>query len=560
MGWYDENGTLVSRLLNLSNAGLGKYRFIVKDTLGGCADSTALYTLAMVPSLQIITTNVHIMNATCGNNNGQITGISIINAQGVVKYQWISDAGSVIGTALDLINVPPGNYYLKVKDASNCDTAKTIIFSILPIGKISIDSSSLIITPTGCTTSNGSIKGLKVTGQTSLEWRNLSNNAIVSTSPDLINVGSGDYQLFAVNANYGCTVYSFIYRVGTTPPMNVILQSDKVLDASCGLNNGSIELTISNSSSFNFQWLKDSATSLGSNLSISNLSPATYFCIATDQNGCVQNFYKKRIQALPMPSLDESNVMIKQDTCELKTGSISGLKVIPAQQNFNYSWTDGNGVEAGNQLRLQNVKAGTYQLKIADAQGCTYTSKSYDITSLSIQLTSPTYASSSIDIPKYADATLKLVHQRQGSYELIDASTGNTLQQNTTGNFIIPKVGTDMTVLVRYTAGTCTSSETSINIKVFDDTRLTIPNAFSPNGDGINDLFRITVQGYFRLSYLQIFNRYGQVVFESRDLTLAWDGTRNGTALPVGTYYWVIKGTDVHNAQVNRSGSITLFR
>jgi gliding motility-associated-like protein len=560
IGWYDENETLISNTLSLSNAAPGKYRFIVRDTIGGCADSTALYTLAMVPSLHINPVNVHIINALCGNSNGQITGITIMNSQGVVKYQWINAAGAVVGTALDLINVAPGNYYLKVKDASNCDTAKSIIFSILPIGRISIDTSSLIITPTGCTSSTGSIKGLMVTGQTSVEWRNLGTNTIVSTSMDLINAPSGDYQLFAVNSNFGCSAYSSIYRIGTTPPVNVALQSEKVLDASCGLNNGSIELTISNSSSFNFQWLKDSVTSVGSNLTISNLSPATYYCIATDQNGCVQNFYRKKIQALPMPSIDESSVVIRADTCGLQTGAILGLKTIPAQQSFTYTWTDANGVTTGSQLRLQNVKAGTYQLKITDARGCTYTSKAYAVTTLSVQLTSPQYASSTIEIPRYADATLKLLNQRGGTYQLTDASTGNVLQQNNSGNFIIPKVGADMTVRVKFSAGQCSSNETTINIKVFDDTRLTIPNAFSPNNDGINDLFRITVQGYFRLSSLQIFNRYGQLIFETHDLNLAWDGKRNGTDLPTGTYYWVISGRDVHNAQVNRAGSITLIR
>ena len=106
----------------------------------------------------------------------------------------------------------------------------------------------------------------------------------------------------------------------------------------------------------------------------------------------------------------------------------------------------------------------------------------------------------------------------------------------------------------------CASAQTNITIKVFDETRLIIPNAFSPNNDGINDAFRITVQGYFKLNYLKIFNRYGQKVYEARDLNLPWDGSRNGSPLPIGTYYWVIEGIDMHNKLLMKQCSITLIR
>jgi gliding motility-associated-like protein len=401
---------------------------------------------------------------------------------------------------------------------------------------------------------------MKLAGATTVEWRDVSNNSVVSTTSDLTNIRSGSYQLFATNANFGCTASSSIYHVGITSPLNVQLQSQKVLDASCGLNNGSIDLTISNASSFQFQWLKDSLTDVGSTLSIKDLPPATYFCIATDQNGCTQNFYKKQITALPLPKLDETTVVISSDTCELSAGGISGLKPVPDQPGISYSWFDNSGAQVGNQISLKQVRTGTYQLKMTDSHGCSFTSRTYHIDAVSIQLVTPLYNASQIDIPRNADANLKIQNPRSGSYELFDASTGNVLQQNSNGNFTIPKVGNDLAVQVRYTSGTCSSGLATITIKVFDDTRLSIPNAFSPNHDGINDLFRITVQGYFRLSYVKIFNRWGEQVFESRDLNLSWDGSKNGTDLPTGTYYWVLEGLDVHNTQLKRSGSITLIR
>ncbi|MBL0133365.1 MAG: gliding motility-associated C-terminal domain-containing protein [Chitinophagaceae bacterium] len=95
---------------------------------------------------------------------------------------------------------------------------------------------------------------------------------------------------------------------------------------------------------------------------------------------------------------------------------------------------------------------------------------------------------------------------------------------------------------------------------MLDITQLDIPNAFSPNGDGINDLFHIRVTGYFKLDGYKLFNRWGQLIFETKDITRDWDGRYNGNPLPVGSYYWVIEGIDVKGEKLRRTGSVTLLR
>jgi gliding motility-associated-like protein len=70
--------------------------------------------------------------------------------------------------------------------------------------------------------------------------------------------------------------------------------------------------------------------------------------------------------------------------------------------------------------------------------------------------------------------------------------------------------------------------------------KVTVPNAFSPNGDGINDVWNIKNLNTYPESQIQVFNRYGQVVFESNGYAQPWDGRYNGSHLPGGTYYYVI--------------------
>ncbi|MDP9040984.1 MAG: gliding motility-associated C-terminal domain-containing protein, partial [Bacteroidota bacterium] len=84
-----------------------------------------------------------------------------------------------------------------------------------------------------------------------------------------------------------------------------------------------------------------------------------------------------------------------------------------------------------------------------------------------------------------------------------------------------------------------------------------VPNAFSPNGDGINDTWVIENLSYYTGATLDLFNRYGQLLLHSEGYGKAWDGTYNGNPVPVATYYYVL---DPKNNVPKMTGSVTVFR
>ena len=101
-------------------------------------------------------------------------------------------------------------------------------------------------------------------------------------------------------------------------------------------------------------------------------------------------------------------------------------------------------------------------------------------------------------------------------------------------------------------------SNGSIKITVTGGTsKISVPNAFSPNGDGINDIWVITGLSDYPGATVDVFNRYGQLVFHSENNTRGWDGTLNGKPLPVATYYYII---DPKNNEKKLAGSVTIFR
>ena len=92
-----------------------------------------------------------------------------------------------------------------------------------------------------------------------------------------------------------------------------------------------------------------------------------------------------------------------------------------------------------------------------------------------------------------------------------------------------------------------------------DALHLYIPNAFSPNLDGKNDCFRINHHEPFNKFYFKIYNRWGQMVFETDDSSFCWDGTFNNHSLEVGTYFFYLQA-ESNCGNIFRKGDITLVK
>ena len=102
-----------------------------------------------------------------------------------------------------------------------------------------------------------------------------------------------------------------------------------------------------------------------------------------------------------------------------------------------------------------------------------------------------------------------------------------------------------------------------INVTVLPPQPFSIiaPNAFTPNDDGINDRFSISLDGYITFNSLQIYNRNGTPILQTTNSGQYWDGKYHGSPLPAGTYYWVFEGFDnYYRKKIKKSSFITLIR
>jgi len=130
--------------------------------------------------------------------------------------------------------------------------------------------------------------------------------------------------------------------------------------------------------------------------------------------------------------------------------------------------------------------------------------------------------------------------------------------QNPATNF--PSTGFYTYVLTGTNKEGCTATD-SVTIQVVDNGNIFIPNAFSPNGDGLNDNLIPRIVGYSKINYFYIFNRFGQQVFSSANENRpAWNGTFNGKLCDLGVYYYIINLTAANGANVTQKGDITIIR
>lgn len=107
----------------------------------------------------------------------------------------------------------------------------------------------------------------------------------------------------------------------------------------------------------------------------------------------------------------------------------------------------------------------------------------------------------------------------------------------------------------------CFDFEQKICFTVRKEASVDVPSAFSPNGDGVNDVVFVDGWGIKELVYFKIFNRWGDLVFETDDKKMGWDGTYHGVVQEQDVYIYQVAATFYAiDEEISKQGNITLFR
>jgi gliding motility-associated-like protein len=99
-----------------------------------------------------------------------------------------------------------------------------------------------------------------------------------------------------------------------------------------------------------------------------------------------------------------------------------------------------------------------------------------------------------------------------------------------------------------------------VTVKIYKGPDIYLPNAFTPNGDGLNDIFKGTLVGLKQFNYMRIFNRWGQQIFATTTPNYGWDGRYNGINQPAGVYVVIIGGVDFNGKIIEKKATVQLIK
>ena len=301
-----------------------------------------------------------------------------------------------------------------------------------------------------------------------------------------------------------------------------------------------------------------SITGTGTTDTISGLSAGTYSYTVTNSEGCTSVASANVvINAQPVTPVINSNASIDTAFCGYANGAIKNINITGGTRPYTYQWFTNNTLVSSDSV-LNNAIAGNYTLIVESQQGCRDTSIVFSIPAvngITVSLSGdPLSGQEPLNSVAIANTSISAVDYK---WELND----NLLPNETDSILNLTQLaeGTYVTEVIVTDKNNCVDTA-SITIVVEGIVSIYIPNVFTPNLDGNNDLFIITQKGYKDLN-LEIYNRWGLLIWEINALSPNWDGrTSAGGLASEGTYFYILKTTDKKDEVKTYKGSFLLSR
>lgn len=552
INWINQNNVVVGSSLDLESIVAGTYKLQIL-TNSNCITEYGPVTIKNTTGPNIDETAASIQSTPCNQSAGSVTNLTITGGTGTLKYSWKNAQNQEVSTAKDLQNQPAGKYTLEVSDDSACGPVYSSAFEITETNGISVDVSGVSQTNTTCNNNNGSITGITAQGGNTYEWRNGSNQ-LVGSALNLSNVGPGKYHL--IISNNSCSKESPEYTI-VKKQINTAYTSNKTIKAaSCSQNNGSIQVVFNTQQPKALRWENSAGVTLGQNALLQNLDDGTYQLYVTDDNGCESAYEAYTVSRITPMQITLNSEVKTDDQCSQKLGSIKSVNITGGQQPYAYKWLNNAGATVAATANLVNIPEGTYTLQVTDATGCDMVSQVYTIENQSSSLTAP-MVSSNIQICGPGQAIVNIVNPgTEYTYRIYETRTASKAIAEQKSGKLTVNVKDSRSLYISRLLGSCESQRAELRVSV-GVSGTDIPNVITPNGDGVNDLWEIKGMENYPAAQVQLFNRNGQIVFESRGYSTAFDGTRNGQQLPIGAYYYII---NLGSGCSLFSGSLTILR
>lgn len=558
--WGTTGGTFVSGTNTLQPiiSAPGLYTLEVENPDNGCS-STASVTVnedVELPTAEAGATN----ELDCDNPSLSLDGSG--SDQGAnFTYVWTASNGGVITagqTSLTPTITSAGTYEIEVTNQDNgcvsTDVVSITIDTISPVVLLADPADLTCIVLETNINANGSSSGPNFT----YDWTTTTGNIVNENDPlsPLINQ-PGSYTLTIENQDNGCEAAASISVIADIAPPGAEAGNAEALNCT----DESISLTGSaiTSSNVSYSW-----STTGGNIVQGAASanpevdePGIYSVLITDLiNGCTSVDSVEVTSNFPTAFLFENTLPV----CNTSTGIIEFIEVEGGQPPYLYTIDGGeNYFTSGFYAALE---PGTYELGIQDANGC----------ELSEVLEMPEGTEVEMNLEAQVIVNLGETYVLDAGVNVEEDQIASVTWTPTTGlsctDCLSPAITPTENLSYEVAVTTIEGCEATarVNVLVRKEQNVYVPTAFSPNGDGENDVFMIFANDQIaRVNQFMVFNRWGEKVhqyflFEPNDPSYGWDGTQRGQLLDPAVFTWFAEIEYVDGRTEVFKGDVTLLR
>jgi len=392
-----------------------------------------------------------------------------------------------------------------------------------------------------CGANNGTAT-VGVTGNSgpySISW----NTTPAQTTPTISNLGGGTYVASITDGN-GCVVTRSIEVKQLVSPSSITVTASPA--SVCAGGSTQLSLTHVGGALANFTWTPGNITT--TTFTATPTITTTYSVVGLDTAGCP---FSRQV-TVTVGQVPAAPVIPNIKVCG---GGSTTIRIQDPQQAYVYNWyttsTGGTPVFTGSNYFIANVPGNLTYYVSATNGACSSTR-----TAVTASLLPAAAVNAGPDKTIVAGETFQInATGTPGNYVWTpSAGLSSTAILNPMAN---PAVTTNYIITNTHPQG-CVAMDTVLVTVLPYCVKIT--NAFTPNGDGVNDVWKIFDGNCIASAKVQVYNRYGSEVYESNDYKNNWNGTFKGKPLPDGTYYYVVIYKLVSGNGVYQKGNVTILR
>jgi gliding motility-associated-like protein len=563
--WTNSAGVVISNLPSANNLSAGTYTITITDQ-NGCTTNQQITVndpdpIDLNPSA---TTNYNGWPISCfGATDG---GATVTFNGGVAPYNfvWQNSNGQTISTNQSIQNVGAGTYTVIMTDANGCQfTDQITLNQPQPLNSSASVTTNYNGQDISChNAQDGGITANQTGGTVPYQytWTNQSGQ-IISANESVNNIGAGTYNVVVTDAN-GCQTNS---TVTVNQPGPLFADLEALTDyfgmpVSCvGQEDGTIQVDFGGGTAgYTIVW-QNLPGSTNQN-PLNNIGIGEYVVVIFDANGC-QISDQIVLDAHPLPTFSPGT---PQRAC---LGDEVTISCVTDPAN-TVQWQFSNGLQfndcAPTNVLVNSIGCINATVTLTSPFGCVNSQQLSNYICID-PLPNPVFTANPYYDVTFIDPTIYFTNMSTGAvsytWNFGDGTPNSNLEsvqhifpQNGPGQYTV--------TLIAVSEFGCVDS-ISMPITINNELIFYVPNAFTPNGSGPNEVFKpVFYSGYDPYDYtLLIFNRWGEIVFESRNTEVGWDGTYGGVPVQDGVYIWKLTVGELENARrIEKIGHVTLIR